>query len=202
MGETGLLQGTTETSASWYALYTRPQHEKTIAHALTNKGFEVFLPLYVVGHQWKDRTKRLSLPLFPCYVFLHDSLERRLDVLKTPGIHQIVSSCGRPAEIPKIEIEAVRLAVTTSLTVEPHPLLRCGDLVRVKTGPLAGIEGILIRKKNLFRLVLSVEMLGKAVAVEVDGNQVERLGRNQQTTWFVRAGSSATTSPRSVTAPS
>jgi transcription antitermination factor NusG len=200
MDDTGLLQSPDKSTAAWYALYTRSQHEKTVARALTNKGFEAFLPLYVVGHQWKDRTKRLSLPLFPCYVFLHDSLERRLDLLKTPGIYQIVSCCGRPAEIPRIEIEAVRQTVASSLTVEPHPLLRCGDLARVKTGPLAGIEGVLIRRKNLFRLVLSVEMLGKAVAVEVDGNQVERLGTIQQIPWSGQAGSSVTSSCRSLTA--
>ncbi len=172
----------------WHALYTRPQHEKVVANVLSNKGFAVFLPLYVVGHQWKDRTKQLSLPLFPCYVFLRDSLERRLDVLKTPGVHQIVGSCGRPATIPPAEIDAIRLVLGNSLKVEPHPLLRCGDHVRVKTGPLTGIEGILIRKKNLYRLVLTVEMLGKAVAVEIDGNHVERLARKESA---VFAGSNA-----------
>jgi transcription antitermination factor NusG len=177
MNESENERSTGECRKAWFALYTRPQHEKVIASALTNKGFEVFLPLYLVGRQWKDRSKQLSLPLFPCYVFLRDSLERRLDVLKTPGIHQIVSSCGRPAEIPAPEIESVRVAIATSLKIEPHPLLNCGDLVRVKTGPLAGLEGTLTRKKNLFRLVLSIEMLGKAVAVEVDANHVERIAR-------------------------
>jgi len=165
--------------AAWYALYTKSQHEKVIANLLVNKSFEVFLPLYAVGHQWKDRIKLLSLPLFPCYVFLRDSLERRLDVLKTPGVLQIISYCGRPASIPTVEIEAIRLVVGASLKLEPHPLLQNGDFVRVKTGPLSGIEGILTQKKNRFRLVLAVEMLGKAVSVEVEGSQVERLGRKE-----------------------
>jgi transcription antitermination factor NusG len=174
VGKEGFQPGN-ENSNKWYALHTRSQHEKVVANILNNKGFEVFLPLYLASHQWKDRTKQLSLPLFSCYVFLRDSLERRLDILKTPGVHQIVGSGGRPAEIPIAEIESIRSMVGTSLKVEPHPLLRCGDRVRVKTGPLTGIEGILIRKKSLLRLVITVEMLGKAVAVEVDGYQVERL---------------------------
>jgi transcription antitermination factor NusG len=192
-------QETTEVLAAWYALYTRPQHEKVIANLLVNKGFEVFLPLYTAGHQWKDRTKLLSLPLFPCYVFLRDSLQRRLDVLKTPGVHQIIGSCGRPAAIPAAEIDAIRLAVSTSLKLEPHPLLQTGDLVRVKTGPLSGIEGILIRKKNGFRLVLSVEMLGKAVAVEVDGDRVERIGRKEHAQTMFRGASSSGTISHSMT---
>jgi len=161
--------------SAWYALYTRHQHEKTVAHILTNKGFETFLPLYSVARKWTDRTKLLFLPLFPCYVFLHGSLERRLDILTTPGIYALVSSAGEPAPIPAAEIDAVRQAVESGSRVEPHPLLKCGNCVRVKCGPLAGVEGTLIRTKNLYRLVLSVEMLGKAIAVEVDAFQIERL---------------------------
>jgi transcription antitermination factor NusG len=159
----------------WYAIYTRHQHEKTVAQILTSKGFEVFLPLYGAAHRWKDRTKVVSLPLFPCYVFLRGGLERRLDIVTTPGIYALVSTAGQPAAIPPIELEAVRRAVESTLRVEPHPFLKCGDWVRVKCGPLAGFQGILIRKKNLYRLVLSVEMLGKAAAVEIDAFLVERL---------------------------
>jgi transcription antitermination factor NusG len=164
-----------DTPSAWYALYTRHQHEKTVAHVLTNKGFETLLPLYAVARRWKDRTKLLSAPLFPCYVFLNGGLERRLDIMTTPGIHALVSNAGQPAAIPAVEIDAIRRAVESGSRVEPHPLLKCGDWVRVKCGPLAGIEGILVRKKNLYRLVLSVEMLGKAAAVEIDAFLVERL---------------------------
>lgn len=159
----------------WYAIYTRHQHEKTVAQILSSKGFEVFLPLYGAAHRWKDRTKVVSLPLFPCYVFLKGGLERRLDIVTTPGIYALVSSAGQPAAIPAIELEAIRSAVESTMRVEPHPFLKCGDWVRVKCGPLAGFQGILIRKKNLYRLVLSVEMLGKAAAVEIDAFLVERL---------------------------
>src|SRR6267378_4257378 len=96
---------------SWYAIYTRHQHEKTVARILTYKGFETLLPLYQSAHQWKDRTKLILLPLFPCYVFLKGGLERRLDIMTTPGINALVSSAGQPASIPHAEIEGIRLAI-------------------------------------------------------------------------------------------
>jgi transcription antitermination factor NusG len=161
--------------SAWYALYTKHQHEKMVARVLAIKGFETLLPLYQTASRWKDRTKLLSLPLFPCYVFLKGGLERRLDIMTTPGIFALVSNAGQPAAIPTAEIEAIKRAVESGARVEPHPFLKCGERMRVKSGPLAGIEGILVRKKNLCRLVLSVEMLGKSAAVEVDAFLVERL---------------------------
>jgi transcription antitermination factor NusG len=157
----------------WYALYTRHQHEKMVDQILTNKGFNTFLPLYATTHNWKDRTKALSLPLFPCYVFLKGGIERRLHILTTPGIYGLVSSAGQPAAIPDIEIEAIRRVVESGTRVEAHPFLKCGNWVRVKCGPLTGIEGILVRKKNISRLVLSVEILGTAASIEVAAFQVE-----------------------------
>jgi len=164
---------------AWYAIYTRHQHEKTVAQILTSKGFETLLPLYPSARRWTDRTKLLFLPLFPCYVFINADLERRLAIMMTPGVHALVSNAGQPAAIPPAEIDAVRRAVESGARVEPHPLLKCGDWVRVKCGPLQGIEGILVRKKNVYRLVLSVEMLGKAVAVEIDSFLVERASSNR-----------------------
>jgi transcription antitermination factor NusG len=164
----------------WYAIYTRHQHEKMVAQILTSKGFEAFLPLYATAHNWKDRTKALSLPLFPCYVFLKGGLERRLQIVTTPGIYGLVSSGGQPAAIPEIEIEAIRRVVESGTRVEAHPYLKCGDRVRIKCGPLAGIQGILVRKKNIFRLVLSVEMLGTAAAMEVAAFQVEPVNATRQ----------------------
>jgi transcription antitermination factor NusG len=167
------------TSFPWYALHTNYQHEKVVARILAQKGFDIFLPLYDVAHRWKDRTKQLSLPLFPCYVFIQGGLDRRLQVLNTPGVFGFVGWAGRAAPIPEDEIEAVLRMIESSLKVEPHPFLKCGDWVRVKSGPLQGIEGILLRKKNLFRLVLSVEMLQKSVAVEVDATAVESVTRHE-----------------------
>lgn len=157
----------------WWALYTRHQHEKVITEMLATKGFEVFLPLYESARRWKDRTKILTLPLFPCYVFVRGGLERKLQVVTTPGVHMVLCSGDRVAVIPNQEIEAIQRAVSGSFNVEPHPFLKCGMRVRVVRGPLEGVEGILVRKKNSCRLVLSVDMLAQSVAIEVHVADVE-----------------------------
>jgi transcription antitermination factor NusG len=162
-----------ETDAAWCAVYTRHQHEKAVTAMLLVKGFEAFLPLYESTRKWKDRRKLLSLPLFPGYVFVRGALERRLPILTTPGVHMIISRGERVATIPEEEIEAIRRTIEGKVRVEPHPFLRCGERVRVIRGSLAGVEGILTRKKNLYRLVLSVAMLTQAVAVEIDAHDVE-----------------------------
>jgi transcription antitermination factor NusG len=159
----------------WWALYTRHQHEKVVADVLSAKGFEVFLPLYDSIRRWRDRQKLLSLPLFPCYVFVHGGLDRRFQILSTPGVHMALTHGDRIAVIPEKEIDAVRRTVEGPFRMEPHPFLRCGDRVRVVRGSLQGVQGILIRKKNQFRLVLSVDMLAKSVAVEIDASDVESI---------------------------
>jgi transcription antitermination factor NusG len=157
----------------WWALYTRHQHEKSVADILESKGFEVFLPLYESARRWKDRTKVLSLPLFPCYVFVRGGLDRKLQVLTTPGIHMILYHGEKVATIPEPEISALQRAVQNSFRVEPHPFLKCGMRVRVVRGALEGVEGILTRKKNMYRLILAVNMLAQSVAVEVHAADVE-----------------------------
>lgn len=161
--------------SAWYALYTRHHHEKSVARLLTAKGFTVFLPLYSTRRQWKDRVKIISLPLFSCYVFIQGGNDRLLDVVSTAGLHGFVCCAGIPAVIDPEEIAAIRQVVERTIKIEPHPFIKCGDLVRVRTGPLEGIEGILVRKKNFSRLVLTVELLGKSAAVEVDVSTVERI---------------------------
>jgi transcription antitermination factor NusG len=164
-----------EAIESWYAIYTRHQHEKTIAGMLMSKGFEVFLPLYSAVHRWKDRSKTVSLPLFPCYVFLRGGMDRRFHVISTPGVCSFVGTRDCAAPIPQPEIDAVRRAVETRLQVEPYPFLKSGDWVRVTAGPLAGIEGVLVRRQSHCRLVLSVELLQRSVAVEIGTEAVERI---------------------------
>lgn len=166
------MESPAEKGAPWCAVYTRHQHERSIGEMLEAKGFEVFLPLYESTRRWKDRRKVLSLPLFPCYIFLRGAHERRLPVLSTPGVHMIISRGERVETIPEEEIEAIRRIVAGQLDVEPHPFLRCGERVRVVRGSLEGVEGILTRKKNLYRLVLSVEMLAQSVSVEIDALDV------------------------------
>jgi transcription antitermination factor NusG len=161
--------------SGWHALYTRHQHENVVAQALTGRGFEVFLPQYRTVDRWKDRDKQLLLPLFPNYVFLHGGLDRMLVLVTTPGVLSLVSWGGRAANIPLEEIEAVRRLMASSYQVEPHPFLKCGDRVRVTSGPLEGIEGVLVRKTGGYRLVLSVKMLSQSASVEVDISMVERV---------------------------
>ena len=165
---------------SWWAIYTRHQHEKTVAEMLSTKGFEVFLPLYESMRRWKDRSKLLTLPLFPCYVFLKGTLERKLQVVSTPGVHMILYRGDEVATIRAEEMAAIQTAVEGRLRVEPHPFLKCGQRVRVLRGAMEGVEGILTRKKNLFRLILSVDMLAQSVAVEVNAADVEPIGESNE----------------------
>jgi transcription antitermination factor NusG len=164
-------QGTT----AWWVLYTRHQHEKTVAEMLSAKGFEVFLPLYKSMRRWKDRSKMLTLPLFPCYVFVRGGLHRRLQVVTTPGVHMILFHGENVAIIPEAEVNSIRKAVEGPFRLEPHPFLKCGERVRVTRGSLEGVEGVLVRKKNIYRLILSVNMMAQSVAVEIDATDVEPL---------------------------
>jgi transcription antitermination factor NusG len=161
----------------WYALYTRHQHERIVAGSLSSRGFEIFLPLYEEIRNWSDRRKRISLPLFPCYVFVRTSLDRKLDILVTAGVHGIVSFDNHPAPVPQSEMDDLR-RIARLVRIEPRPFLRYGDWVRVNSGPLEGVEGFLVRRKGLSRLVLSVEMLQKSVAVEIDAALTKKILRS------------------------
>jgi transcription termination/antitermination protein NusG len=161
--------------ADWYALYTRHQHEKSVAHHLEQMGFEVFLPLYREVHQWKDRRKIVALPLFPSYVFFTGDLGRRFEILNTPGVFSFVSCGLRVGVIPVAELEAVRRAITSPRFPQPHPYLQSGERVRVRSGLLAGIEGIVERRKDAVRIVISVEMLRRSVSVDLEEAVVERI---------------------------
>ena len=161
----------------WNAVYTRHQHEKVVAKSLAENGFEIFLPTYTTVRRWTDRQKQISLPLFPGYVFLRGSFEKRLRILRTPGVNFVVMFAGQPAVIPEPEIDAIRKATASGNRVEPHPFLHSGDWVRVTSGPLTDVQGILVRKKGLCRLILSCELLGKSISVEVDAFNVSRIGR-------------------------
>jgi transcription antitermination factor NusG len=160
-------------ASNWYAAYTKHQHEKTARDFLIQKGFEVLLPLYRAKNRWKDRTKVVFLPVFPCYLFIRADLERKLEILKTPGVFWLVENGGIACEVPESDIDAIRMITRSSAHIEPHPFLKCGELVRVRSGPLTGVAGILARVKNNYRVVLCVDLLQKAVAVEVDRAIVE-----------------------------
>jgi len=162
---------------AWYAIYTRFQHEKSAAALLQRKNFEVFLPTYRSVHQWCDRNQLVTLPLFPCYLFLRTNVDRKVDVLRTAGVRWFVENAKRACEVSDAEIETLRRVCSTGVGVLPHPFLRHGDHVRVRTGPLAGTEGFFVRTKNQYRVVISVELLRKGVSAEVDRGDIERIGK-------------------------
>ena len=157
----------------WYVAYTRANHERQVADQLAERGVENFLPQYESVHRWKDRKMRLQRPLFPGYVFVHLELKSRLKVLQVPGVACLVGFGGKPASVPDEDLERIRGYLNKGLRAEPHPYLTVGRLVRLKSGPLAGAQGILLRRKGNFRLVLSIELIRRAVAVDVDAVDVE-----------------------------
>lgn len=160
-------------SARWYALYTTARHERVVARQLEERGIDTFLPLYKAWHRWKDRRKEVELALFPSYVFVRIEEEQKLRVLKVAGAVHVVSFNGKMAALPEREIEALRNALENQVYAEPCPYLRVGRKVRVKRGPMSGAEGILSRKKDKCRVVISVDVLMRSVAVEVDGSDLE-----------------------------
>ena len=157
----------------WYALYANTRHEKVVARQLEERRIETFLPLYRSWHRWKDRRKQVELALFPSYVFVRIGEDDKLRVLKVPGVVHVVSFNGRMAPLPEREINALRHALENNVYAEPCPYLRVGRKVRVARGPMAGAEGILSRKKDKCRVVISVDVLMRSVAVEVDGSDLE-----------------------------
>jgi transcription antitermination factor NusG len=152
----------------WYAVQTCANHEKRVAQQLGRRAVEVYLPQYASVRKWKDRRVRLDLPLFPGYVFVHLALSNRLQVLQTPSVVRIVGFGGRAVSLPEKEIEALRQGFAKEVRVEPHPYVQIGKRVRVKTGPLQGLEGILVRKRKVSRFVISLDLIMRSVAVEFD----------------------------------
>jgi transcription antitermination factor NusG len=158
---------------NWYALYTRPRHEKPVFDGLSSREIEAFLATYKIRRRWSDRYKVVEEPLFKNYLFVRMALERYHDTLRSYGTVSFVTFDGRPAQIPQHEIAAMRQVVDSEVPYNPHRYLKVGRKVRVKSGPLEGCEGILMRKKGLARLVLSVDILQQSVVAEVEAECVE-----------------------------
>jgi transcription antitermination factor NusG len=156
----------------WYAAYTSANHEKKVRQQLELRHVESFLPLYETVRRWKDRRMRLQLPLFPGYVFARMALPDRLQVLQVPGVVRLVGFNGRPAPLLDEEIEGLRKGLTCGVLAEPHPFLTIGRRVRIKGGPLAGREGVLLRKKGALRVVLSILLIRRSVVVDVDEDNI------------------------------
>src|SRR6266403_798443 len=165
-----------ETDPLWYAAYTSANHEKRVAEQLGVRSAEHFVPLYESLRRWKDRKVRLHLPLFPGYVFVRLALSDRLRVLQVPGVARLVGFNGLPCAMPDSEIEALKAGLASGVRAEPHPYLTVGRRVRVKAGPLAGMEGVLTRKRNGARFVISLDLIMRSVAVDVDSLELEPVG--------------------------
>jgi transcription antitermination factor NusG len=174
----GLVQGEFSKALAhdcprWYVLYTNGRHEKKVVELLSNRHVSCYLPLYRSVRRWQDRRKEVDLPLFPGYVFVRIALRSKLQVLTVPGVVQIITFNGTPAPVADAEIECLRRGLSSSTSVEPHPYLKVGRSVRVRSGPFAGMNGILVRRKHAFRLVLSIDLIMRSLSVEIDEAEVE-----------------------------
>ena len=157
----------------WYAAYTCANHEKRVAEQLQQRLVDHLLPLYESVRRWKDRRVRLQLPLYPGYVFVRLALRDRLQVLQIPSVVRLVGFNGVPTALPNEEIETLRNGPVHHLRAQPHPYLTVGRRVRITSGPLAGLEGILLRKKSKFRVVLSLDLILRSIVVDVDSADVQ-----------------------------
>jgi transcription antitermination factor NusG len=162
-------------SSHWLAIYTSSRHEKHVSEQLNDRQFETFLPLYRAVHVWKNRSKvTLDLPLFPCYLFVRSRPEQRGKLLSVPGVLSIVGSKQEPWPLPDTEIQALRLGLQQR-NAEPHSYLAVGDRARIKSGPFAGMEGVLLRQNNGCRMVLSLNHIMRSFSVEVNAYDLEPL---------------------------
>ncbi len=157
---------------AWFALWTRSRHEQVVREQLERKQIEAFLPTVTRWSRWKDRKKQIAWPLFPGYCFARFDPQDKLPVLKCVGVVNIISFESELAPIPDNEIASIRRLVESDLAYDPCPMIHEGDMVEVTHGPLKGVVGRLVRKGTHARLVLSVEMIGQAVSVEVDAGDV------------------------------
>ena len=171
--ETDDLTDHSESRAGWWAIYTRHQHEHIVRDLLGAKGLEAFLPTCDITRQWKDRKKIVNMPLFPGYLFVRPQPDARLRIITTPGVHMILTRGEQMAVVPDGDIQNIKRAVEAALPIEPHPFLRCGETVRVVRGPMQGVSGILLRRKNDLRLVVGVELLAQSAAIEVGSQDLE-----------------------------
>lgn len=157
---------------AWYALQVRSNFEWIVNSVLANKEYEAFLPTYKTRRRWSDRTKEIEAPLFRGYTFCRFDATRRLPILTTPGVVSIIGSPAGPIEVDEREIASVRAMVASGAVVGPWPFLREGQFVAVERGPLSGVEGIIHSFKGQYRLIVSVTLLQRSVAVEIDRDWV------------------------------
>jgi transcriptional antiterminator RfaH len=158
----------TATGFPWFALQVRTKHELSVANFLRCRGYDPFVPFFQCRKVWSDRIKVVDAPLFPSYLFCRLNIHQRLPVLMTPGVIRIVGQKGRPQPVDEAEISAVQTMLTSGLPNRPWPFLKAGDRVHIERGPLRGLDGILAEVRGGHRLILSVTLLERSVAVEID----------------------------------
>ncbi|MGH9717551.1 MAG: transcription termination/antitermination protein NusG [Candidatus Acidiferrales bacterium] len=159
----------------WFALQVRTRHEVGVASFLNGKGYEPFVPLYQSRRCWSDRIKMVEAPLFPGYLFCRFDINNRLPILTTPGVIQVVGFNRTPIPIEDTEIDAIQSLVASGFPSQPWPFLQAGDRVQIDSGPLRGLEGLLVELRGSHRLVVSVSLLQRSVAVEIDSALVKAL---------------------------
>ncbi len=164
--------GTSNQQWPWFALMVRSNREKTASLLLENVGYECFLPTSKYRRRWSDRMKETEVPLFPGYLFCRMNPHNRLPVLMTPGVIQIVGVGTTPIPVEEGEIAAIQRVGKSGLSTMPWPYLEVGDAVRIEDGPLRGMNGLIVKIKSGLKLVLSVSLLQRSVAVEVDRSWV------------------------------
>jgi len=152
----------------WYALQVRSRYEMGVARHLRGMGYEEFLPLYECRKRWSDRIKEMQVPLFPGYLFCRFDLQDRLPILKTPGVIQVVGYNRQPIPVDEDEIKSIQTVVSSGIPNQPWPFLKVGEKVQIESGPLRGLAGVLVELKGNRRLILSVSLLQRSVAVEMD----------------------------------
>jgi transcription antitermination factor NusG len=160
----------------WFAIHVKSRHEFKVADRLIKSGIEVFLPAAERLTEWKDRNKLVRFPLFPCYLFVHTtrSHHEKLTVLKTQGVINFLNSApGEPESIPEEQIISLKQAVESKAQLDPYPYLQAGQRIRIKKGPLKGVEGILVEKAGQHKLILSVDLLRQSTAVTIQSSDVE-----------------------------
>ncbi len=160
--------------AAWYALYTRSRFEKKLMSELADRSIEVFLPMREILSRWKDRKKKIWIPLFPGYLFIHyvDTSAERYRILNIPGAVRFVSFNSQIVPVPQEQIDGVRRFLESHLAIDPYPYIKVGRRVEVIAGPLKGIKGKLVQKRGRFRFVLQVDLIKQAVSVEIDASDV------------------------------
>ena len=162
----------------WYAAYTYSRHEKRVAEHLQRIGVESYLALYTATRQWNQRRAQVELPLFPGYVFVRIPLAERVRVLSAPGVAYLVGTGGQPVPLADDEIEPLRSCLSQKLRAEPVAYLSAGSRVRVVAGPLSGLEGVIVRRDGGTRFVVSIDLIMRAIAINIEGFDLELVESN------------------------